>query len=323
MRQARAYTVTEDWVALNPDVTHAEFRIYVLIKGNLAHGSGGVPSFGFRTTAGWVSRMSKGLISVSTAHRALQGLANKGVLIRRNDPMRGGEGAEFEFVTNPEEYDGPRSIMGEASEIEKEATRSIAFSRVKLDGGPEVPGKKSRKKPASDLKMDEPEPQPEAAAEGAPEFDTSVFGGVATPVEPTGAEAEFAAELEEVTSRSTTAHLRMMAGACKRVAAAARGALEQGWEPRILARRLASELNPRVNMPEKLLLQKVKDIGSPPKASVTAVAPTGDDQLGQYVPPKRFRGRGTLDLNPEEQARVDARLAAHQARRARADRTKS
>lgn len=275
MRQARAYTVTEDWVALNPDVTHAEFRVYTLIKGNLAHGPGGVPSFGFRATAGWVHRISNGLVSISTAHRALQGLAKKGVLVRRNDPNRGGEGAEFEFVTNPEGYDGPRSIMGEASEIEKEATRSVAFSRVKLDGGPDASGKKARKKPGPSLKMNEPEPHlDDVQDDGESEFDTSAFDGGAVPeVHP--AEAEFAFELEALTGQSSEEHLRMTAGSCRRVAEAMRPVLGQGWKPKALATRLAAELNPKVHTPERLLISKAPDFGPPPPE----VDPRGDKTM--------------------------------------------
>lgn len=320
MPESRHFTVVDDWVMLNPDVTATEYRVYSIIKGNLKHTHGGIPETGFRATAAWVCGVSGGLVAVSTAHKAMQGLAKKGVLRRLNNPQSG-EGADFEFVISPEEdYTGSRSVMAKASEVGQVKSRSVVFVTIPLDRSPRK-GRRTEGVMPPDLRMGG---MGEALEEDSgtdgeePEFDMSALGGGV----PTGSEAEFAAELEEITSRNTAAHLRLMTGACERLAAAARDALERGWEPRLLARRLASELNPRINMPERLLLGKIKDIGAPPKTAATITQPVEGGPSGRYVPPKQFRGRERLELTPEEQEKVNARLAEHQARRARAERLK-
>jgi hypothetical protein len=304
MYEARAYTVTEDWVVLNPDVTHAEFRVYALIKGNIPHGNGGIPNYGFRTTAAWVCKMSNGLISVSAAHRSLQGLAKKGILNRLNDPNRGGEGAEFEFVTRPENYDGPRSVMGEAGEVKKLETRSLAFTQVKLKGGPELPGKSASRRSVSELKMDDPAPDGESESESESEFDTP--GPDSVPmmsIDLTENQREFATVLEALTGQQTDVRLRLMAGACRRIAEAVRPALGRGWEPEVLARRLAAELNSKIHSPEKLLLGKAKDLGDPPPKRRTSTLEPPPDR-GQRV---------TIDqADGEDLARVEAARARYQ-----------
>lgn len=286
MPESRHFTVVDDWVMLNPDVTATEYRVYSIIKGNLKHTHGGVPETGFRATAAWVFEVSGGLVAVSTAHKAMQGLAKKGVLRRLNNPQSG-EGADFEFVINPEEeYTGSRSVMARASEVGRVKSRSVVFVTIPLDRSPRKRGR-TESVPPLDLRMgglgEVPPSEPAPVAEepdlfgGEPEFDLSELdrlGSVETPA-PTEAMAEFAAELEVLTGRSPEEHLRMTTGACRRVAETMRPVLERGWEPKTLATRLAAELNPRVRLPEKLLASKAGDFGDPPPKA----DPTGSKVL--------------------------------------------
>lgn len=296
MADSRHFTVVDDWVMLNPDVTATEYRVYSIIKGNLKHTYGGIPESGFRATAAWVCTVSGGIVAVSTAHKAMQGLAKKGVLRRLNNPQSG-EGADFEFVIVPnEEYEGPRSVMAKASEIGKVKSRSVVFVTVPLDRSPRS-RRRAEDAKAPDLRMagpersEEPETDPvDSGVASAPgEFD---FSGLDGPpprtLSLTAEQREFAAELEAVTSQNSEEHLRMTAGACRRVAEAMRPVLERGWEPGVLAGRLAAELNPKVRMPEKLLASKADDFGQPPPKP----DPTGEKVM--------FKGRmvdlGSYDL---------------------------
>lgn len=158
------------------------------------------------------------------------------------------------------------------------------------------------------------------------EFDLSGLDGIGQEGPAlTESQQEFAEELEQATGVSTTPHLRLMAGACRRIADAYGPALESGWIPRDLARRLAAELNPKVRMPEKLLVSKAEDIGKPPKAAAEAMPQEvrRADGLNGYVPPKQFRKRDGLPLSPEEQRKIDEKLRSYQAQRERANWLKS
>lgn len=286
MPESRHFTVVDDWVMLNPDVTATEYRVYSIIKGNLKHTHGGVPETGFRATAAWVFEVSGGLVAVSTAHKAMQGLAKKGVLRRLNNPQSG-EGADFEFVITPEdEYSGSRSVMARASEVGRVKSRSVVFVTIPLDRSPRKRGRMEGALPP-DLRMgglgEAPRSEPEPADDGTDlfggEFDLSgldrIGSGQEKEAAPTAAMAEFAAELEVLTGRSPEEHLRMTTGACRRVAETMRPVLERGWEPGTLAARLAAELNPRVRLPEKLLASKADDFGDPPPKA----DPTGNKVL--------------------------------------------
>lgn len=327
MSDPRHFTIVDDWVALNPDVSATEYRIYSIIKGNIFHIRDGIPETGFRATAAWVSKVSGGMFAVSTVHKALQSLASKGVLRRLNDPQQHGEGADFEFVFDPlESYEGPRSIMAEAAKLLEKKSRSVSFDPIDLGRGPKR-GAKKRVEKMPNMGMDDPtvEEEPlspdEAPDDDDPEFDLSGLDRLPRPGRPmpSTAEAEFAAELEEATSGNTVKTLRLMAGSCARIAKAYGPALEAGWQPRELALRLAAELNPQVRMPEKLLISKVRDLGKPPKRAVEIPREAkAEEPLDGYVPPKQFHQRNGIDLPPEEQDQIDSRLREYQARRNRA-----
>jgi len=265
MGDSRHFTVVDDWVLLNPDVTATEYRVYSIIKGNLKHTHGGIPETGFRATAAWVTKVSDGMIAVSTAHKAIQGLAKKGVLRRLNNPQSG-EGADFEFAVSPEEsYGGPRSVMAKASEVGKTKSRSVVFVTIPLDRRPQSRTRAAAAAATPDLRMAAPVAEEPADAGEAPEFDVSGLNQLGSGhSELNGAQREFAVELEALTSQHTDERLRLTTGACRRIAESVREPLERGWEPRTLAVRLSGELNPKVLMPERLLISKAGDFGDPP-----------------------------------------------------------
>ena len=267
--------MVDDWVMLHPDVTATEYRIYSVIKGNIKHAHGGIPETGFRATAAWVSEVSGGLFAVSTAHKAMQSMAKKGILRRLNNPQSG-EGADFEFaITPPEEYDGPTSVMVRAAEVSKSKSRRVVFVTIPLDRKPRRQSTGSGKSklvmdnPGADMPEPQAAPEPEPTpAEREPEFDLSGLDKLGQQAPPPKGMAQkmqaFAEELEAVTGQRPEEHLRLMAGACNRLAEAVRPALVMGWEPVALARRLAAELNPKIHSPENLLMRKIPDLGKPP-----------------------------------------------------------
>jgi hypothetical protein len=293
MSDSRHFTVVDDWVMLNPDVTATEYRVYSIIKGNLKHGYGGIPEAGFRATAAWVAQVSGGIVAVSTAHKAMQGLAKKGVLRRLNNPQSG-EGADFEFVIEPDEtYEGARSVMARAAEVSQTTSRRVAFVTIPLMRRPKKP-KAADAAPPFVLVMDETEEaspvvEPEEPpVEEEPEFDMSGLNGGGQQNRPTQAMIEFASELEAITSQQSEVKLRLMTGSCRRVAEAVRPALERGWAPAMLAKRLAVELNPKIHSPEKLLITKARDLGDPP--------PVVDRRDGKVLVKGRAVDLGQYDL---------------------------
>lgn len=250
---SRHFTVVDDWVLLNPEITSTEYRIYSIIKGRVPH-KGSVPRSGFKVTAAWIVEASKEMFSLSTAHKAIQGLVKKGALRRLNDP-NAGLGAEFEIVViPPENYQGERSVMQAGSKAERKNGRGVHFSEIPLSGHRSnglVQREMQTQVPSSTLTMTEVEESP---------LDVDAFEGVE------GVEQQFAQSLLERTGRKSEAHLRLMEGACVRLASLARPALDRGWDPDRLAARLAAELNPKIHSPEKFLAGKFKDIGMPPAA---------------------------------------------------------
>ncbi len=74
------------------------------------------------------------------------------------------------------------------------------------------------------------------------------------------------------------------------MAKAAGPALERGWEPAVLARRLASELNQKINSPQQFLVKKLDEVGRPPSAR----------RLSTLEKPAVPEGRVTIDQMDEE-----------------------
>src|SRR5690606_26269785 len=272
MSGSRHFTVVDDWVILNQEISSTEFRVYALLRGAVINAYGGIPKSGIKVTAGWVAAISDGLFSRMTAQRALRGLSEKGVLGRLNNPKREGDASQFEFIVYPGDgYDGATNIQTEMSRLKKRTTRAIQFETVEIDGNPRNGLTRiDHVAPSAEGLLGQPKEIEPVAEEQ--EFDLSGLDGIGQEGPAlTESQQEFAEELEQATGASTTPHLRLMAGACRRIADAYGPALESGWIPRDLARRLAAELNPKVRMPEKLLVSKAEDIGKPPKAAAEAM----------------------------------------------------
>lgn len=265
MSGSRHFTVVDDWVILNQEINSTEFRVYAILRAAVLNEYGGIPKSGVRVTAGWVSKISGELFSRTTAHRALRGLAAKGVLNRLNDPKEGGEGAEFEFVVYPDEgYEGVTNIQTEVARLKKKATRSIRFETVEIDGNPRNGLTRiDHVAPSAEDLLGQPKEIEPVAEEQ--EFDLSGLDGIGQEGPAlTESQQEFAFELETLTSQNSEEHLRMTTGSCRRVAEAMRPVLAKGWKPKVLASRLAAELNPKVHTPERLLISKASDFGAPP-----------------------------------------------------------
>ena len=309
MSGSRHFTVVDDWVILNQEINSTEFRVYAILRAAVLNEYGGIPKSGIRVTAGWVSKISGDLFSRTTAHRALRGLADKGVLGRLSDPKAGGEGVEFEFIVHPDEnYKGATNVQTEVARIKRMATRSVHFSALEIDGNPRNGlTRKDHVKPSPEDILGRPDGSAPEPDDEDPEFDTSGFDAP-QPTDDglTAKEQEFAAELEEATAKNTTPRLRLLAGQCERVAKAAGPALGRGWEPAVLARRLASELNPKINSPQQFLVKKLDEVGKPPSTRSTST-------LERPVAPT---GRVTVDQtdDPEVLARVEGLKAQYQER---------
>lgn len=294
---SRHFTVVDDWVLLNPEITSTEYRVYSIIKGRIRH-KGSIPRGGFKVTASWVFETSKGMISVSTAHKAIQGLVKKGVFRRLNDPNCG-IGAEFEIVVIPSEgYQGERSVMQAGSRAERKNERGVHFSEIELSGHRSnglILEEVRAPAPSSTLTMTEVEDEAPLDEDIRPEVHEK--------------EAEFARALMERTARKSETHLRLMEGACFRLAGLARPALDRGWDPDRLAARLAAELNPKIHAPERFLAGKFKDIGMPPARPAPA-APQPEPEPGPAIEPE------SEGESEERNARVQAIFARSKAQRA-------
>jgi len=290
------FSITDDYVALM-DLKPAERTVYMLLRSNAAFGRRGVATHTVHVTAAWFTEMTahwEKPFAASSARRGINGLIDKGVLIRLNPPQDG-SGFVLAFVSDPRGHlDGPVNGFEHAKRVSKRCGVKVYYQRKdELPGMPSVTGVRlgSRSVPKEmqdswtdsghdDTPAEEPRPEPTPAAEkpALPKPRTE------SELEPEQAHltpeaAEFAEHLEERTGRFTDPKLRLMTGACQRLAEAAQSALDRGWEPKVLANRLASELNPRINSPERFLFSKLKDTGNPPKKTQTETAPTGDLQL--------------------------------------------
>lgn len=226
--------------------------------------------------AGWFAEATQhwgAPVTPSKARRGLNELIEKGVLTRHNEPQDG-VGFVVTFNMNPpKDSNTPISGFRHAEEVSERCGSRAVFRRLD-EGRDEIRLQTRRVAPSSGWGEPDPfssnevvEPEPEDS-----EFDLSGLDRLDAGIKevPTGPMAEFASALEAVTSQNSEEKLRLMTGACQRVAEAVRPALERGWEPKALAHRLAAELNPKIHSPEKLLIKKAGDIGnSPPKASAT------------------------------------------------------
>lgn len=338
VRVERHYTNADDWVILNKKITHTACRVYMLAKGRTKHETMAFPEHGFRATAEWFVRIMDGMFSAKTVREALRNLVENGALRRLNENPKDGGGGEYEFVVDPgKEYEGFLSVFDK--EKSTKMPQNASFREVDLSGHPSATGERFKGKskaehgaarsgpkrptsarpasPPAGADLEPPFPgEPEAdEAEGpeVPEFDmTLVEPHMKDESEaPSTAVGELAEALEQVTSGLTESKLRLLPGQCARVAEAYGSALAKGWEPRMLAKRLAGLLNTHIRMPEQFLVSKADDLGDPPKARAAGTAlPKAVDGIGEGSAPKIQtygtipRREGRKVISAEEQERV-------------------
>lgn len=285
MSDRPTFSLTDDWVVL-ADLDHLTFRIYCILRTNAEFGRGGIVNHTVHVTASWVvdstSHWEKPL-AMSTVRKHMQKLVEAGVLIRVNSPGEG-VGVIYQFVSDPgEEYAHPVNGFEHAKRISRGRGTTSTYRRIPLNDENFTRSTKSRKVAiAPDFADDLDSAMGQYVAKEEPEFDLSGLDSVSvTPhADPPGSDLtisqqEFATELEALTSNNRDEHLRLMAGQCARIAEAVHPALERGWEPGALAKRLAAELNPKIHSPESLLKKKAADLGAPPVKPEQA----GEDML--------------------------------------------
>jgi len=282
-----------DWVALL-ELGPAARTVLDLMHCNALFGRGGIVTHTVHVTSAWFTEMTahwQKPMSGATARRGMNELIERGVLVRLNDP-NDGAGFVVRFVPDPDpEYTGPVNGFEHAKKVSSKCGLKAIYERRDASGllptESRSPSKSSSAGGGGDLAKEleqdswadiEPEPdvEPDPPQEET-EFDLSGLDrlGEPSPEKPTGPMAEFAAELESATSQKSEEKLRLMTGACRRIAVAVGPALERGWGARELAIRLAAELNPKIHSPEKLLLRKIEDLGDPP----VRVARTKDEVI--------------------------------------------
>lgn len=300
MSDKPTFHLCDDYVALM-ELRPAARTVYMLLRCNASFGRHGVVEHAVHVTGQWFTEMTshwENPLPPSTARRGLNELIDKGVLIRLND-SKDGSGFIVAFVADPRgRIEGPANGFNQAKRVAKRCGPTVYYDRKdERPGIPAVTGIRltSRYVPPSDDAEGEPAAQPQPAEEpqNAPEPQPPVKPEIrpqGTPVM-----RDFAEALEEVTAQKADPKLRLMTGACTRLAETYREALEQGWDPKALAKRLASELNPRINSPERFLVSKAADLGAPPKAAIPgAPAPVdlGVDGIGEA---DMRRGRSSND----------------------------
>lgn len=276
----------QDWVSLL-ELGPAARTVLDLMHCNALFGRGGVVTHTVHVTSSWFTEMTahwKKPMSGPTARRGMSELIERGVLVRLNDP-NDGAGFVVRFVSDPgPEYGGPVNGFEHAKGVSSRCGLKAVYERRDEDGllpadmrqAPKVTAAGSTGDLAKELdgEWDAPDWNPD---DEEPEFDMSGFDTSQPGTSSlTPNQQEFAAVLEQTTAKSVEPRLRLLQGQCERIAEALHSALEQGWDPGELALRLASELNPKINMPEKFLIRKAADIGAPP---VKANASTSGDKV--------------------------------------------
>lgn len=290
------FFIADDYVALM-DLKPAERTVYMLLRCNTSFGRKGVAEHAVHVTASWFTEMTSHWekpFPASTARRGINGLIDKGVLIRLNEPQDG-SGFVLAFVADPRgQIDGPVNGFEHAKRTAKRCGTKVYYERKDgLPGIPSVTGVRlgSRKVPQDvDSWGEQDNESPAAPQDDVPEERQTPAATPAKVPEPRAEEAaeradvtpvmkEFADRLEERTAQFNDPKLRLLTGACQRLAEAARPVLDRGWSPKLLVNRLASELNPRINTPERFLLSKLKDIGDPPKNAPSEAPSVDPDKL--------------------------------------------
>lgn len=270
------FHMSQDWVALI-DLGPAARTVLGLLHCNALFGRNGLVTHTVHVTSSWFTEMTahwKKPLSAPTARRGMNELIEKGVLTRLNKP-NDGAGFIVSFVLEPgPDYEGPVNGFEHAKSVSKRCGTKALYERRDEKGElppvqPMTAPKPVKKAPAGDLARELDSSIPDVKPSEESEFDMSGLDSASAVIDPfdtelTMTQQEFAIELETATSNNPEERLRLMAGQCARIARAAEPALKRGWEPGALARRLASELNPKIHSPEALLKKKVGDVGDPP-----------------------------------------------------------
>lgn len=333
MGEKPTFSLCDDYVALM-ELKPAARTVYMLLRCNASFGRHGVAEHTVHVTSQWFTEMTRhweNPMPASTARRGLNELIDKGVLIRLNEAMDG-SGFIVAFVADPRgRIEGPTNGFNHAKKVAKRCGPTVYYNRRdERPGIPAVTGIRLTRRytpPSDDAEngsdfMPEPEPQPEdiGTPQDSPEPEPEPAAPPKIHPQGTAAMRDFAEALEEVTAQKADPKLRLMTGACHRLAEAYRDALEQGWDPKMLAKRLASELNPRINSPERFLASKADDLGVPPKTA-TPGTPAPSDLGVDGIPEADLRHQHeeneTSDSDDEaEKERIAAQYRARKARRA-------
>lgn len=335
MADEPTFSLFDDYVALM-ELSPAARTVYMLLRCNASFGRRGVVEHTVHVTASWFTEMTshwKKPLPASTARTGIRELIDKGVLIRLNEPQDG-SGYVLAFVSDPRgTFGGPVNGFEHAKRVSRRCgTKAYYLRKDDLPGMPSVTGvrlgRKKRSKNSDSWNGEggnhgEPQaktPAPERApgVEEERTLQPHAEKEPDRPAEMTEEMEEFARLLEERSGEFSNPKLRLMTGACRRLAEAARPALERGWSPEALVRRLVSELNSRINSPERFLLSKIKDIGNPPKSAgaLKAVVTRLDGLREADVQPKRESQAGPSGDDKDEMERIRRRYQERKARRA-------
>lgn len=246
-------------------------------------------------------------MTAAKARRGLNELIEKGVLTRHNDP-KDGSGFVVTFNMNPPQHAGvPVNGFRHAEEVAERCGTKAVFRRINDDQDDPQPRANKVRAPSDADQVDpfsDKAPVESEPEDADPEFDTSGLGGSRPTGELTDIQQEFASELEEATGKNQEPRLRLLAGQCEKIAQEAGAALGRGWPPEVLARRLASELNPKIHSPQQFLIRKLGEVGKAPSKRPLSTL----DRTVQQV------DRVTIDQleDPEAIARVEAVKARYQ-----------
>jgi hypothetical protein len=299
------FHLADDYVALT-ELTPCARNVYSILRCNAEFSRNAAVNHAVHVTSSWFTEMTshwKRPLSGASARRGMAELIEKKILLRLNEP-NDGMGFLVAFVADPRGLrEGPVNGFEHAKRVARRTGVGVYYERRdELPGTPAVTGVrlgsknihvKSGQTPKVPAQAD-PSPHEEAPA---PTFDEptppavndSSSGNETGGTEVTDEMRRFAELLGERTARMADANLRLMPGACQRIAEAVKPALELGWDPRNLANRLASSLNSRIHSPEQFLLSKVGDIGTPPSAA---------PHPGADVDTRELEGVREVDVRP-------------------------
>lgn len=279
------FHLVDDYVALM-DLKPAERTVYGLLRCNTAFGRNGVATHTVHVTAAWFTEMTahwETPMAASTARRGINGLIDKGVLVRLNQPQDGA-GFLLAFVADPRgRIDGPTNGFEHAKKVSRRCggMKAVYDRRDEIPGTPAVTGVRLGRKGSESYTS-------------APEQETPKFDDVEGNDLPEESEVWSATEeSEEVPPEQPApkaapasdpqvvelAHLLLrkskgkglnrqglLEGQARRVAQECAPRLADGWTPDALATQLMSLVSAKIHTMDSFLIAKSRDVGSPPEA---------------------------------------------------------